>query len=430
MRRARNTRIIVWGTVFIGLAALQFFAFHSTLGIADAARSVSHSQEVRAQLQSVQSTLVDAEAGQRGYLITGDDADLDRYRDATGSIHERIDRLRHLTADNPRHQSALDQIDRLAREELSQLAATIALRRREGSQAAREIVASVRGKQAMNALRGVIARMNDEESRLLAVGQQRVSARRRVVITAYVGITARNLLVVVISFLLVRRHLAERRAIQRKIRHQSLHDPLTGLPNRLLFQRRVARCVHRARRDEHGRPYYAVLFIDMDRFKTINDTLGHAAGDRLLRSVAGRLRAGVRSSEPGDASRKPPRRQDIVARLGGDEFTVLLEGLDSPERATVVAERLLGILSAPHTYRGNSMISTPSIGIALGGPEYRRAEDLVRNADAAMYEAKMAGKACWRVFDPATRPQTTHRLPLDLHPSGEALPREFVRSVA
>src|SRR5205085_1252239 len=127
------------------------------------------------------------------------------------------------------------------------------------------------------------------------------------------------------------------------------------------------------------------------RFKSINDTLGHTAGDRLLRSVADRLRAGVRGAasdgEPGRRGRK--RGRDTVARMGGDEFTVLLDGLDAPERATAVAESLLALLSAPHEYRGRAMVSTPSIGIAVGGPAYRRADDLIRDADAAMYEAKL-----------------------------------------
>ena len=162
------------------------------------------------------------------------------------------------------------------------------------------------------------------------------------------------------------------------------HDPLTRLPNRLLYLDRVARVLERAkRRVAYG---YAVLFLDLDRFKIVNDSLGHALGDELLLGISGRLQACVRSA-------------DTVARLGGDEFTILLEDLGEPADATRVARRIQESLTHPFKLAGREVFTSVSIGIAMGSPNYERPEELLRDADTAMYRAKAAGKARHEVFD-------------------------------
>jgi diguanylate cyclase (GGDEF)-like protein/PAS domain S-box-containing protein len=176
------------------------------------------------------------------------------------------------------------------------------------------------------------------------------------------------------------------------------YDPLTGLPNRALFLERVAQAAARARRRSEHR--FALLFVDLDGFKSVNDTLGHLAGDQVLISVARRLEACVR---PGD----------VVARLGGDEFAVLLERIDEPGGATDVAARILDELRPTFPVGGRDVTVAASIGIAVSVTGREAVEDLLRDADTAMYRAKAAGKGRYDVFDEELRLQLLARRDLE-----------------
>ncbi len=176
--------------------------------------------------------------------------------------------------------------------------------------------------------------------------------------------------------------VTQRRELEEQLSHQAFHDPLTALANRALFLDRVSNALERSRRTFLR---VAVLFIDVDDFKTVNDSLGHAAGDELLVGVAGCLREAVRDA-------------DAVARLGGDEFAVLLEGVDAAQ-AEVVAQRLLDGLDTPIVVEGTEIFPRASIGIALGGAG-ASGSSLLREADAAMYDAKSAGKGRFSTFRP------------------------------
>ena len=164
---------------------------------------------------------------------------------------------------------------------------------------------------------------------------------------------------------------------------QGFQDPLTTLPNRALLLDRLELALARA--DRHGRPV-AVLFLDLDNFKQINDTLGHAAGDHLLISIAAVLETSMRAS-------------DTAARWGGDEFVVLLEDMRDPMEATVVAGRIMDALSSPFVFDERELIVTASIGIAISSSPLDRPEELIHNADVAMYSAKHSGKARIEIFD-------------------------------
>jgi diguanylate cyclase (GGDEF)-like protein/PAS domain S-box-containing protein len=164
------------------------------------------------------------------------------------------------------------------------------------------------------------------------------------------------------------------------------HDALTGLPNRVLFYDRLEQAFLRARRDPEYR--FAVLFVDLDRFKNINDSLGHTAGDELLVGIARRLERCIRAV-------------DTVARLGGDEFTILLDDAREPDGALRVAARVVEDLSRPFHLDGHQVFTGASVGIALSASHYARAEDLMRDADTAMYSAKAQGKGRFVVFDQA-----------------------------
>jgi diguanylate cyclase (GGDEF)-like protein len=175
--------------------------------------------------------------------------------------------------------------------------------------------------------------------------------------------------------------------------HQALHDSLTGLPNRVLFLDRLHHSLERAARRGGSS---AVLFIDLDRFKTVNDSLGHALGDEVLRTVAERLGACVRA-------------EDTAARLGGDEFAVLADGLSESRHAAVLAERIIAALEVPLVVDGSEVMLTASIGIALGS---RPDDDLLRNADVAMYRAKATGGS-FEFFEAGMRAAIVERVALE-----------------
>ncbi|HEX3558397.1 MAG TPA: EAL domain-containing protein [Pyrinomonadaceae bacterium] len=178
--------------------------------------------------------------------------------------------------------------------------------------------------------------------------------------------------------------ITDRKRAEEQLLHDAFHDALTGLPNRALFMDHVKMAIQRSRRN--GERLFAALFLDLDRFKIINDSLGHMVGDQLLVGIAHRLEACLR---PGDT----------VARLGGDEFTILLEDLAETEDAIEVARRVQEAVSQPFNIGGHEVFTTVSIGIALSTTGYERAEDLLRDADTAMYRAKLLGKKRHVVFD-------------------------------
>ncbi len=192
--------------------------------------------------------------------------------------------------------------------------------------------------------------------------------------------------------------VTDRRHAEQRLQHDALHDALTGLPNRVLFLDRLEQAIRRAQR-KHPATCAAVLFADLDRFKLVNDSLGHHVGDRLLIAVARRLESTLR---PGDT----------VARLGGDEFTILLDDVcDAPE-ATVIAERVQQTLQDPFQLDGRELVVAASIGIALADPDAAPA-DVMRDADVAMYRAKADGKGRHAVFDARMHEQAMRRLDLE-----------------
>ncbi|MFN0123877.1 MAG: putative bifunctional diguanylate cyclase/phosphodiesterase [Blastocatellia bacterium] len=178
--------------------------------------------------------------------------------------------------------------------------------------------------------------------------------------------------------------ISGRKKTERKLQHDAVHDSLTGLPNRKMLMERLTRSLERTRRNSEYQ--FAILFLDLDRFKIVNDSLGHQAGDQLLLHITRKLGVILR---PGD----------MVARLGGDEFVLLVDHLKEREQATTVAERIQKELSTPFKLNGNDLFSSASIGIAYSSPAYERAEYLIRDADIAMYRAKARGKARFALFD-------------------------------
>lgn len=181
------------------------------------------------------------------------------------------------------------------------------------------------------------------------------------------------------SFTDVNRH----RALEQQLALRAFYDPLTGLPNRAFFIESLARAFARAKRHPPG--LFAVLFMDMDRLKAINDQMGHEAGDRLLMEFARRLRSCIRP-------------QDMAARMGGDEFTVLVEDLKHPEEACEVARRVLEALREPFLLGGRDASSSVSIGVAFSNCDEAGTDGILKAADIAMYQAKARGKGRYEVY--------------------------------
>ncbi|MDQ1590422.1 MAG: hypothetical protein QOG71_1049 [Pyrinomonadaceae bacterium] len=192
--------------------------------------------------------------------------------------------------------------------------------------------------------------------------------------------------------------ITDRKRAEEQLQHEAMHDVLTGLPNRAMFIDHLELAIARAQRNEARK--FAVLYVDLDRFKIINDSLGHAVGDQLLKEVAVRLWKCVRAG-------------DTVARLGGDEFVLLLEDIYEENEAIEVAERIKSELAASFTLNGREVFTTVSIGVASSWTSYHQAEGLIRDADAAMYRAKSLGKNRHEIYDSAMHAQVNDLLQME-----------------
>lgn len=216
----------------------------------------------------------------------------------------------------------------------------------------------------------------------------------------WIEVTGTNLLndPAVQGIVLNYRDITERKRFERQLQHDALHDALTSLPNRLLLVDRIEQAIRRAW--QHEQYQFAVLFLDLDQFKVVNDSKGHTVGDQLLQAVTSRLWQCLETS-------------DTCARFGGDEFVILLEGISGVHEATEVAAGILASLSQPFHLHDFTLVISASIGIITSSIGYERSEDVLRDADIAMYHAKARGKAQYAVFDISMRAPAVARLALE-----------------
>src|ERR1700691_195256 len=218
------------------------------------------------------------------------------------------------------------------------------------------------------------------------------------------------------KLVIVHRTITERKRAEEMLAHNAFHDGLTNLPNRALFLDRLQHALTLSKR--HPNYKFAVLLIDIDEFKIINDSLGHTAGDELLIKIGQRLKDAVRRADTvlrpySDNVLDKPANDDTLARLGGDEFTIFLDDIRDPIEAVRVAERIQVELAVPFAVNHQEIVISASIGIVSSANPHTQAEDLMRDADIAMYRAKRAGKARCDVSDPAMHETAVKRLRLE-----------------
>lgn len=244
----------------------------------------------------------------------------------------------------------------------------------------------------------VIARQSPLRNYVLGIQHQSPQGCTWVLINAFPTFdSAHRLTQVVVTFI----DITDRKLAEEELRIQALHDTLTGLPNRTFFVEQLDQAIQRAR--QHPEELFAVLFIDLDRFKVINDSLGHMVGDQLLIQIAHILQRHVRTT-------------DTVARLGGDEFVILLEQIAGIEEAVQVVERIQRDIKLPFTLEGHTVFTSASLGIALASPDYARSEDMLRDADNAMYRAKARGQSSsYEIFNPTMHERAIQLLELETH---------------
>jgi len=345
----------------------------------------------RIDIRSVLIDLVDAETGQRGFLLTGEESYLEPYHRGRSHIRELLRNQQRVGYMHEQLGHDGEEIMRLAQEKLDELGRTVALRRRNDLVAALQIVRQGYGKAVMDQNRQLI------ESNLIRLRQERDVIINNLHARAWhAGMFLIAMLLTIIGLTTYTwRHLTEavrtNVGLANKLTQEASHDPLTGLPNRRFFERWAEHLIKKNGREHQP---FSLMLIDLDGFKKVNDTLGHAAGDVVLKQAALRLQKSLRGNE-------------LLARLGGDEFGVLIEGALSHVEITSLADRIISSL-VPSLYEG---LPDRAVGASIGVAQFREngsdIDSLTAAADKALYESKDGGRG--RVsFAPRRLVETGH----------------------
>ena len=327
-------------------------------------------------LLAVELSLHGAESGQRGYLLTGREDYLGPYERALDDIGRQMEEARTLLAEKPEALALFWNVDALVRRKLAELYHALELRREEGFDAALRVVNTDIGMAEMREIR---ARTHEIQKLLQAQVSAELARSAQRSSNTLLGALMSGIVfagLALAAYLVIVWDLRERRQLAARVQEQANHDPLTQLPNRRFFEQWLGYSLAQARRD--GAPL-ALLFLDLDGFKAVNDRHGHKAGDELLVEIARRLRQTVRES-------------DMLARLGGDEFALLAPNAKDGRELAHVAQRLLQVLDDPGQPALSDQPIGASIGVALFPEDATDVQGLFAAADAAMYAAKRAGK--------------------------------------
>ncbi|MBV8633226.1 MAG: diguanylate cyclase [Burkholderiaceae bacterium] len=370
--------IFSYGFAIAGIAGalLIWSIYRVTTTIMSTATSVSQTYEVISSFRNMQKHLLDAETAERGYVITGDPAGLPAYQASLQQIQSDSDLIAAFVTNYPVQKVRFLELQKTISYRLKTLQMIVDTRSAGGVDAAHELVSLDEDKLEMKRIHDVLMQMEEEENVQLNVRLHARDIAYREFWWSFVALIITLSASTAWQYLQVRRIMQLEAEAKRRMRHMAEHDPLTGLPNRRQLQDKLELAIAYAKRS--GKKV-AVMFIDLDGFKAVNDNMGHQAGDELLKVVAQRLRHATRSN-------------DFVARLGGDEFVVVLSELDQLADATRLASKLNDLISQPVPLaEGVARIST-SIGISLFPANGRSSAELLGKADDAVYQAKAAGK--------------------------------------
>ncbi|MFI4939719.1 MAG: diguanylate cyclase domain-containing protein [Burkholderiales bacterium] len=372
------TRVFTSGFLMVGFAVALLICsvYGITTTIMHTAISVSQTYEVISAIENLRAGLVDAETGERGYVITGETSYFPVYFDTLQRIQWETDLIDALIADNPSQRALFSKLKRLIAYRLKTIRIIVETRQAGSIDDARELVSINEDKLEMGRIQDVLNRMEEEENTQL---NTRIDARNTAYRHFWWTLGAFIATVSAVGFwqyTRIKRIMRLDEHARQRIRRLAEHDPLTGLPNRRLLQAKLDLALAYATRS--GK-MVGVMFIDLDGFKAVNDKLGHQAGDELLKKVAQRLRQGTRIS-------------DLVARLGGDEFVVVLSELEQPGDVSHLAKKLIDMVSSPFSIAGSSVCISASIGISMFPANGNTGAELLGNADDAVYRAKESGK--------------------------------------
>jgi diguanylate cyclase (GGDEF)-like protein len=369
--------VIAFGLCAAGVLGIGFVALYLVGRSQDGDARVLHTAVAIGKLEAFHLALVETESAGRGFLISGAPLLKSRYASMLAGIDEQLREFKAFTSDNPDQQKLIPGLEQSIASRFAYMDALIGVRVTRGVEAAVQATTVGTGVREMQSIRDHIGSMKVIENRLLEnrrTAQKHNDARLEIalatLITFGVGIMG-------VMFWNMRRLWLARLRAEAAAFEQAHHDALTGLPNRRLLQDRLRVALARANRDGD---VLAVLCLDLDGFKAVNDTYGHPAGDELLRRVGERLDGLMRA-------------EDTAARIGGDEFVVVLSSIAGALYSELVAGRIVQSLSAPYTIQGHSVTISTSIGIAVTPIDGSDAAALLKAADEALYNAKKLGKA-------------------------------------
>ena len=368
-----------------GLLLLTWLAHSEAEREQRAAQWVQHTEGVIARNNALLGLMQRIESTERAYLLTGNPLFVRDSAERNAEVHTHLSDLQVLTADNELQQKNIAQLGDLISQKLELIDARIYLHDKVGDLVARQSAMRSEGREDMELIATMAGRIAHEETRLLDI---RTAEHHQVI--DRMGRLRNSIVISSIAFLsalfwYLGRLRDRKREAEHHIEHLAYHDALTGLPNRRLLLDRLKQSVAVSTR-KTGR--FAVLFLDLDGFKKVNDALGHDSGDALLLEVGQRLKALLRES-------------DTVARLGGDEFVIGLMLAENIEDAIRVADKVVAGLSQPFTLPKGVATIGASIGISLYPDHGDYAEALLLAADKALYRAKTAGKNRYAIYDPS-----------------------------
>ena len=356
----------------VGLGAMFYSATRQEIIASD---WVTHTESVIGDIEAIHRLTLDAESTGRAFLVSGNEENLASYKLLVPALYKSVAAFKVKTADNLNQQHRSDELITNLDLRFQSFGERLEIRRQGGWDALKAMPYDGRARVDMDRITATLRAMVDDESRLLTA---RRAMREATIHTLWNSIASLILLGIGMLSCLWRLMFAEvqlRRAAEERAREQAYHDGLTGLPNRRKLREYFGQALSGARR--HG-DQMAILFVDLDGFKHINDRRGHAAGDALLTEVAQRLGAVV-------------RREDIVARVGGDEFVIVLQRLTRASDPSRMAERVIASLALPYAADGDLSI-TASVGIAIYPDHGHTWGALSTSADGALYAAKRGGK--------------------------------------